>query len=192
MVLFCRFSADSITFIFNIGFVFCVFFRWIFVNKLFTCFKCPYLVRSVLMWNLQQKCFHVKTKILAEFQICISVPLGFEVFEAHFLIKHFLKISQFCFTLSVQQVFYVYYKIRSSYKQKFLLLLSQKRLSLEKCLANLLTNRFPPKRQFIYHKGKLLKHKGVAKPCTHFHPSPSTSNQVISASTLLSATSSTL
>ena len=144
------------------------------------------------MWNLQQKCFHVKTKILAEFQICISVPLGFEVFEAHFLIKHFLKISQFCFTLSVQQVFYVYYKIRSSYKQQFLLLLSEKRLSLEKCLANLLTNRFPPKRQFIYHKGKLLKHKGVAKPCTHFHPSPSTSNQVISASTLLSATSSTL
>ena len=33
-------------------------------------------VKSALMWNLQHNYFHMKTKILAGFQICISVPLN--------------------------------------------------------------------------------------------------------------------
>ena len=32
-------------------------------------------VKAVLMWNLKHY-FHMKTKILADFQICISVPLN--------------------------------------------------------------------------------------------------------------------
>ena len=35
-------------------------------------------------------------------------------------------------------------------------------------------------------------HKGITKPCTQLHPAPSTSSQLISASTLLSATPSTI
>ena len=32
-------------------------------------------VKGVLMWNLSHIIFHTKMKILADFQICISVPL---------------------------------------------------------------------------------------------------------------------
>ena len=35
-------------------------------------------LKSVLIWNLQHNIFNIKTKILADFQICISVPLTFK------------------------------------------------------------------------------------------------------------------
>ena len=41
--------------------------------------------------------FHMKTKILADFQICISVPLNR---ASYFLNEHFLKIIYFPFTHS--------------------------------------------------------------------------------------------
>ena len=48
-----------------------------FVNKLFTYLMCAYL----------KKCFNVKTKVLTDIQICISVPLSGDIFWASVLNK---------------------------------------------------------------------------------------------------------
>ena len=47
-----------------------------FVNKLFTCLMCAYLKKS-RCFNVKPSAhyFRMKTKILADFQICFSVPL---------------------------------------------------------------------------------------------------------------------
>ena len=67
-----------------------VFCFWMFVNKLtYTsrshiskCKRC-FSVKSLTYY------FHVKTKLLAEFQICISVPLELKAFFPHNLIELF-------------------------------------------------------------------------------------------------------
>ena len=48
-----------------------------FVNKFFTCITCAYLKKGNV-FNVKSSAyyFHMKTKILADFQICISVPLN--------------------------------------------------------------------------------------------------------------------
>ena len=40
-------------------------------------------VKGVLMWNLRHIIFYMKTKILADFQICISVPLRAIIFKGY-------------------------------------------------------------------------------------------------------------
>ena len=59
--------------IFNIFYCF-----WMFVNKLFTYLTWAYL-RKQKVFNVKSSTyyFHMKTKALADFQICISVPLTF-------------------------------------------------------------------------------------------------------------------
>ena len=49
-----------------------------FVNKLFTYLTCAYLRKSKRCFNVKSSTyyFHVKTKISADFQTCISVPLN--------------------------------------------------------------------------------------------------------------------
>ena len=65
--------------IFNIFYCF-----WMFANKLFTYLTCAYLKKLRRCFNVKSSTyyFHMKTKILLDFQICISVPLrwlvGFE------------------------------------------------------------------------------------------------------------------
>ena len=61
--------------IFNIFYCF-----WMFVNKLFTyityiTLRISQKVKDVLMWNLQTYYFHIKANTIADFQICINVPL---------------------------------------------------------------------------------------------------------------------
>ena len=47
-----------------------------FVNKFHTYVTCAYLKnKSCFNVKCSTCCFHMKTKILADFQICISVPL---------------------------------------------------------------------------------------------------------------------
>ena len=57
--------------IFNIFYCF-----WMFVNKCFTYVTCAYL-RKEKVFNVKSStyCFQRKTKILTDFQFCISVPL---------------------------------------------------------------------------------------------------------------------
>ena len=55
--------------IFNIFYCF-----WMFVNKLFTYLRCAYL-RKCFNVKSSTRYFNMKTKILADFQICISLPL---------------------------------------------------------------------------------------------------------------------
>ena len=53
-------------------------------------------IKSVLKWNLQTHYFHMRTKILADFQICISAPLkGFMK-----ALKAFIKPYEGLWTLS--------------------------------------------------------------------------------------------
>ena len=57
--------------IFNIFYCF-----WMFANELFTYLTCAYLKKGALMWNLQYIfSYKEETKIWADFQICIIVPL---------------------------------------------------------------------------------------------------------------------
>ena len=60
--------------IFNIFYCF-----WMFVNKLFTRanFSCAHISKTKRCFNMKPSIyhFHMKTKILADLQICISVPL---------------------------------------------------------------------------------------------------------------------
>ena len=57
--------------------IFNIYHFWMFVNKLFACLTCAYL-KSKSFFNVEfwTYYFHIKTKILADFQICISVPLS--------------------------------------------------------------------------------------------------------------------
>ena len=49
---------------------------WMFVNKHFTYFAGPYLKKQKwFIVRVSSSYFHMKTKILADFQICISIPL---------------------------------------------------------------------------------------------------------------------
>ena len=47
-----------------------------FVNKIFTYLTCAYLKKNKRFFNVKSStyCFHMRTKILANIQICISVP----------------------------------------------------------------------------------------------------------------------
>ena len=57
--------------IFNISYCF-----WMFVNKLFIYLTCAYLKsKRCFHVKLSTYYFHIKMKILADFQICISLPL---------------------------------------------------------------------------------------------------------------------
>ena len=47
-----------------------------FVNKIFTYLTCAYLSKTCFNVKSSTYYFHMKTKILADFQICISVPLN--------------------------------------------------------------------------------------------------------------------
>ena len=49
-----------------------------FVNKPFTYLTCAHFSKSEGCFNVKSSTyyFHMKTKILADFQICISVPLS--------------------------------------------------------------------------------------------------------------------
>ena len=49
---------------------------WMFVNQLFTYLTCPYVRCFNVKFSTYY--FHMKTKLLADFQICISVPLTSE------------------------------------------------------------------------------------------------------------------
>ena len=47
-----------------------------FVNKLFTYLTCAYLKKLKMFYSdISKNYFQIKTKILEDFQICISVPL---------------------------------------------------------------------------------------------------------------------
>ena len=53
-----------------------------FINKLFTYLTCTYLKKEKV-FNVKSSTyyFHMKMKILGDFQICISVPLTDEFYE---------------------------------------------------------------------------------------------------------------
>ena len=77
--------------IFNI---FCCF--WIFVNKLLIYLTCAYL-KKYRCRNVKSSTyyFHMKTKILKDFQICISVPL------IHYLFIYLFNLFSFIFLIIV-------------------------------------------------------------------------------------------
>ena len=56
-----------------------------FVNKLFT-YSRALILKHKRFFNVKSStyCFHVKTKILGDFQICISVPLENEITEVDY------------------------------------------------------------------------------------------------------------
>ena len=75
--LFAREACKS-RLIFNIFFCF-----WMFVNKSFTYLSRALISESKRCFNLKSSTyyFHIKTKISADFQICISVPLKITVWK---------------------------------------------------------------------------------------------------------------
>ena len=68
------------------------------VNKLFTYLTCVCLktYKVFLMW-ISSTYFHVKTKILADFQICISVPL----IHNHFSFLLWLLFYYYCIIIII-------------------------------------------------------------------------------------------
>ena len=78
---------------------------WMFVNKLFTYSRTHIISSKRYFYVKFSTYFHVKTKILADFQICISVPLIFRVETpsptqiALFLLNKRITVKTMCFLL---------------------------------------------------------------------------------------------